>query len=84
LGEFSPIRHLFTLGSSSENDKSSPNFGICTFQEGKIDVLVLTKNGMGYILGDFFTNSSGHPAGGRYAGTVRERYGKYASQVVQR
>jgi hypothetical protein len=23
--------------------------------------LVLTKNGAGYILGDFFTNSSGHP-----------------------
>jgi hypothetical protein len=25
-------------------------------------LLILTKNGYGYILGDFFTNSSGHPA----------------------
>jgi hypothetical protein len=24
--------------------------------------LILTKNGLGYILGDFFTNSSGHTA----------------------
>jgi hypothetical protein len=24
-------------------------------------VLILTKNGLGYILGDFFKNSSGHP-----------------------
>jgi hypothetical protein len=26
-----------------------------------MNVLILTKNGLGYILGDFFTNSSGHP-----------------------
>jgi hypothetical protein len=26
--------------------------------------LILTKHGLGYVLGDFFTNSSGHPAGG--------------------
>jgi hypothetical protein len=26
-------------------------------------VFILTKNGFGYILGDFFTNSSGHPVG---------------------
>jgi hypothetical protein len=32
-----------------------------TFFLGKIYVLILTKNGLGYILGDFFTNSSGHP-----------------------
>jgi hypothetical protein len=25
-------------------------------------VLILTKNGLGYSLGDFFTYSSGHPA----------------------
>jgi hypothetical protein len=29
-------------------------------------VFILTKNGLGYILGDFFTNSSGHP--GRHVG----------------
>jgi hypothetical protein len=26
-------------------------------------VLILRKNGLGYILGDFFTNTSGHPGG---------------------
>jgi hypothetical protein len=25
-------------------------------------VLILTKYGLGFVLGDFFTNSSGHPA----------------------
>jgi hypothetical protein len=29
-------------------------------------VLILTENGWGYILGDFFTNSSGHPARGNH------------------
>jgi hypothetical protein len=31
------------------------------FFPGKSCVLVLTKIGLGYILGDFYTNSSGHP-----------------------
>jgi hypothetical protein len=31
----------------------------------KNDALILTKNGLGYTLGDFFTNSSGHPVGKR-------------------
>jgi hypothetical protein len=26
-------------------------------------ILIMTKNGLGYILGDFFTNVSGHPVG---------------------
>jgi hypothetical protein len=26
-----------------------------------VDVLILTNSGLGYSLGDFFTNSSGHP-----------------------
>jgi hypothetical protein len=29
---------------------------------GKSDEIILTKNGLGHILGDFFTNSSGHSA----------------------
>jgi hypothetical protein len=29
---------------------------------GKSCALILAKNGVGYILGEFFTNSSGHPA----------------------
>jgi hypothetical protein len=36
------------------------------FSEAKIPnpkvTKVMTKDGLGYILGDFFTNSSGHPA----------------------
>jgi hypothetical protein len=31
------------------------------FFRGKIDWLILTKNVFGYILCEFFTNSSGHP-----------------------
>jgi hypothetical protein len=32
------------------------------FSHGKSYVLILKKNGLGSVLGDFFTNSSGHPA----------------------
>jgi hypothetical protein len=31
------------------------------FFYGKSYVLILTKNALGYILGESFTNSSGHP-----------------------
>jgi hypothetical protein len=41
------------------NIKSSPKFW-ATFFHGKSSTLVLTKNGLGHILGDFLTNSSGH------------------------
>jgi hypothetical protein len=33
------------------------------FLQGNFYVLILTKDGLGCILGDFFTNSSGHLAG---------------------
>jgi hypothetical protein len=32
-----------------------------TFFNGNSSVLIITKNGLDYILGDFFTNASGHP-----------------------
>jgi hypothetical protein len=61
LGEFSPKARLFTLGSFSKITQGAEKFGAILFQ--RIDyVLILTKNGLGYILGDLFTNSSGHPA----------------------
>jgi hypothetical protein len=60
LGEFSPIGRLFSLGSSSKNCKSIPNILAAIFC-GKHYVSILTKNVLGYILGDFFKNSSGHP-----------------------
>jgi hypothetical protein len=33
-------------------------------------IINLTKNWLGYILGDFFTNSSGHPARDKKRGSV--------------
>jgi hypothetical protein len=62
LGEFSPFGWLFTSVSSSwklhtEVAKTIPT----TFFRGNSYELFFTKNGLGYILGDFFTNASGHP-----------------------
>jgi hypothetical protein len=49
----------FLLGSFFQNYRS------CTNSWANIlnHVLVLTKFVLGHILGDFFRNSSGHPAG---------------------
>jgi hypothetical protein len=49
------------FGQFCEYYKSSPNF-MATFFHGKSYKLIWTKNGLGYILCDFFTNASGHPA----------------------
>jgi hypothetical protein len=46
-------------GSFCENYRSSSNTW-AVFQR-KSDVLIITKYGMGYSLGDFFPNASGHP-----------------------
>jgi hypothetical protein len=55
LGEFSPNARF---GKFFKNYTSNPKLWATLFQ--RIDyVLILTKNGLGYILGDFFTNSSG-------------------------
>jgi hypothetical protein len=48
------------------------------FFNRKSHVLILAKNGLGYTLVGFFTNSSGHPA---YAAEVFE--GKLFSKFVQ-
>jgi hypothetical protein len=50
LGEFSPLGRLFTLDRFSENNISTHNLWV--------------KNGLGYIFGEFLTNSSGHPVHG--------------------
>jgi hypothetical protein len=60
LGEFSPVGRLFTLNSFRENYRNSTNT-LGYFFHGKICALIFTRNGLGYILGDFFTNASGHP-----------------------
>jgi hypothetical protein len=52
FGEFSPIRWLFTLGSFCENCISSTD-NLVTFFQCRSYVLIFTKNGLSYILGDF-------------------------------
>jgi hypothetical protein len=61
LAEFSPIYWAnFLFGQFFEDYKISPIYW-ATFFNGKSYAYNLTKNGLGYILGDFFTSSSGHP-----------------------
>jgi hypothetical protein len=50
LGEFSPHGRVLTEGSYFGNDRSETNFV-------QRNVLTLTKNGLGYILGEFFTQA---------------------------
>jgi hypothetical protein len=60
LGEFSPNEWLFSLGRFFENYRNSPHCG--HFFRSKSSVLILSENGLGTMLGEFFTNLSGHPA----------------------
>jgi hypothetical protein len=53
---FSPIGWLFTLGSFFKKTGVTKVFG--QFFRGTNYVLILADNGLGYILGTFFTNSS--------------------------
>jgi hypothetical protein len=55
LDEFSLLGRLFTLGSFL-NNRGSQNFWASLFH-GENFVLILTKIGLGYVLGDFFTNA---------------------------
>jgi hypothetical protein len=59
-GEFWPIWRLFTLGSFCENYTNSTN-NRAIFST--VDAPIFTK--LGYILGDFLTNASGHPSAGK-------------------
>jgi hypothetical protein len=52
LGVLSPIGQFFSLGSFLSAEAA---------HRGKIDELSVAHNGFGHMLGDFFTNSSGHP-----------------------
>jgi hypothetical protein len=53
---------IIYLGQFFEHYRSIPHF-CSTYFPSLEYVSILTKNGLGYRLGDFFTNSSGHPAG---------------------
>jgi hypothetical protein len=60
FGEFSPVGRLFYSGLFTENYRPSPN--VCAaFLRVKRKEFSLTKKGLGYISGDFLTNSFGHP-----------------------
>jgi hypothetical protein len=54
---------LFSLGSFFKITELAEIFDLLFFH-GKSSVLSLTNNGLGYILGEFYTNSSGHHARG--------------------
>jgi hypothetical protein len=61
LGEFSPnVLLLFALGTYVKTTEVAHIFGLLN-STVKVYALILTKPGLGYILGEFFTNSSGHP-----------------------
>jgi hypothetical protein len=64
LDEFSTIGRLFAQGRFFENGRNSPNLPatICR-DESQV---ILTENGLGFILGEFFTNTSGHPGGDQF------------------
>jgi hypothetical protein len=70
LGEFSPMGRLFTLGKGLKIKEVVHNFG-ATFS-----TVFLTKSGLGNILGDFFTNSSGHQDAWCKASTQKAEKGK--------
>jgi hypothetical protein len=60
FGEFSSIGWLFIMRSFFD-DRCSQNYW-ANFFHGKNYVLYVTEIALGYILGDFFTNSSSHTA----------------------
>jgi hypothetical protein len=59
-GEFSPNGHYCTVGRFIKITEVARILGYI-FPKCKFWIN-LDKNGLGYILGDFFINSSGHPA----------------------
>jgi hypothetical protein len=52
---------LFTLSNFFKIPKEDQMLWLHLFTK-KSYVQILINNGLGYILGEFFTNSSGHPA----------------------
>jgi hypothetical protein len=51
---------IVSFGQGFRKIRQSTDFW-ATLPHGEGEVLTVTNNGLGYILGDFFTNSSGHP-----------------------
>jgi hypothetical protein len=61
FGEFSPIGRSFSLASFTKINKKLKF--LANLFHGRSYALILTKGGLRHTLGDFFTNSSGHPVG---------------------
>jgi hypothetical protein len=57
---FRPLNDYLLFGSFFENYECSPTFWATSFHSMGYES-ILAQNGFGYILGDFFANSSGHP-----------------------
>jgi hypothetical protein len=57
---FRLLGNCLLLGSDLKNCKSNPKF-LATLFRGKSHAFNVAKSGLGYILGEFFTNISGHP-----------------------
>jgi hypothetical protein len=57
LGEFSSIGRLFSLG----NLQKEPKILRCFFPLEKAALIYFDQKGLGNCLGEFLTNSSGHP-----------------------
>jgi hypothetical protein len=61
LGKFSLIGQWFILASFLTITNEAQNF-VQLFSSEKVhNVLIFAKKGLGYFLGDVFTNPSGHP-----------------------
>jgi hypothetical protein len=67
FGEISPIGRLFTFSSFLKLTEVAQIFGLLFFHDTRYVctyILILPINGLGFVLGDSFTNSSGHPGQG--------------------
>jgi hypothetical protein len=60
LGNFSPTGYFFPLGIFLKITKVAPYFGLL-FSTENVVYYILQKNGLDFILGDFFASTSGHP-----------------------
>jgi hypothetical protein len=65
----------------SENWKSCPNLGplLCN---GKSYAIIVTKHELGYIMGDFFRNSSGHPAACAEKGLLFRQFRLHEAKIA--
>jgi hypothetical protein len=76
IGRFFAYWAIAFFGQFFEITKVAQNFGLLRYFHSSGCVLVLTKNGLGHILGYFFTNSSGHleGIGGPSEGLIGQRF----------